>query len=225
MKQNKTILQVAIILTVILMGAGSVLAEPKKKGKNQKLTKQQIKNTLDQIEKYKPELAEQLRDIQKDDTKLFRKKISYMRNQWSNKKQAGQKKKMMRDGKGPKAFGDKGKGPKQYDAGMMDRRDGKRGMGMRKGRGQKEMGKRDHGQWQRGTKKRGMMQGRRRQGRGQRMDDRRPNRRQRGEGKGQLCQRCGADVSGEMMGRGRSRRGMGHGMGNRGPRRFRDRQW
>ncbi|MCK5566141.1 MAG: hypothetical protein KAJ07_12935 [Planctomycetes bacterium] len=252
MKQNKTILQVAIILTVVLIGAGSVLAEPKKKGKKQALTKQQIKNTLDQIEKYKPELAEQLRDIRKDDPKLFREKITYMHNQWSNRKQVAQKKnkKMMQSGKGQKAFGNKGKGPKQYDAGMMDRRDGKRGMekremdarsGMkRQSRDQRDMGKRK-GRRQRGMGRgmsnrgqrqgeRGMMQDRGRQGRGQRMgDDRRQSRRQRGERRGHLCQRYGADSRREMMGQRRGQCGIGHGMGrgmgDRGPRRPRDRQW
>ena len=75
MKQNKTILQAAIILTVILIGAGSVLAEPKKKGKKQKKKKQQINNILERIEQRNPEMAEELRDIRKDDPKLFRKKI------------------------------------------------------------------------------------------------------------------------------------------------------
>ncbi len=205
MKQNKTILQIAIILTVILIGAGSVSAKPNKKGKDQKLSKQEIKNTFKQIKKHKPELAEKLLDIKKEDPKLFAEKISYMRKQWENKKQAehkkqaGQKKKMMQYGKGPKAFGDKGKGPKQCDAEPKMRR---------QGRG-----------------KRGMMHGRGQKGRGQKMDDRRPNRQQRGKGKSQVCQRCGAGYKGEMMGRARRQRGMGRGMGNRGPRQSRDRQW
>jgi len=244
MKRNKTILQAAIVLAVILIGAGSVLSEPKKKGKKQELTNQQIKNTLDQIEKHKPELAEQLRDIRKDDPELFRKKITYMHDQWIRKKQIGQKNqvarkrqagqkknKMTKKGKGPRAFGNKGQSPEQCDAGMMNRRGGRRGMGMRKGRGQKGMARKMRNRDPR-QGRRSMMQDRRRQGRDLRMDNRRPNLQQRGRGRSQVCQHCGAGLRSEMMGQRRRQRGMGPGIGrgmgpvgNKGPRRFRNRQW
>lgn len=137
MKQNKRILQIAIILTTVLLVAGNVLAEKQERGWGKGRSRQQrgdgqqmVERMLERIAQDDPEKAKELRELHQEDPEEFREQMhQYMQEKHGQRSQGqGQRSspehfqgKRSRSGGGMQGTG---KGPRHADMQKDGRRRG-----------------------------------------------------------------------------------------------------